>query len=235
MCMWRNRDEWSMIKKIEILGIQLDNYTVREAMARLERYLNSTGMSTIEAISMEMLVQAKEDRVLRESIESLDLAIIDEKEILEIAGADTIQRLWETEEKQFFKEFMKRTMRNGRTVYLFGETKEQVKQLRDFLRDDYGRLKVIGSFALGDCMGDYDSVVNEVNILSPDIILSVVSTPEQEYFLMESKGKMNAAVWYGLGNHYAKTRGVHSVGNMIRRLCNKGVLRSMLSKYNKEN
>ena len=71
-----------MIKKIEILGIQLDNYTVREATRKVEEYLNNTVMNTIESISMQMLVMAGEDEALKESIENLDLAIISEKEIL---------------------------------------------------------------------------------------------------------------------------------------------------------
>ena len=223
-----------MIKKIEILGIQLDNYTVREAMLLVEGYLNNTVMNTIEAVSMEMLVRAKEDELLRESIENLDLAIVDEKEILKAAGVNTTQRIRETVEKQFFKEFMKRTIRNGRTVYLFGETKQQIDELMEFLSEDYDRLKNVGSFALENCSGDYDSVVNEINIASPDIILSVLPTPEQEYFLAENKGKINAKVWYGLGSNYAKAQGVRYIRSLAKKIRHKGMLHSMLSKYNQE-
>lgn len=223
-----------MIKKIEILGIQLDNYTVWEAMLLVEGYLNNTVMNTIGTISMEMLVRAKEDELLRESIEGLDLTVVDEKEILHAAGVSTAQRIRETVEKQFFKEFMKRTIRNGRTVYLFGETKQQLENLNEFLNEDYGRLKIVGSFALEDCGGDYDGVVNEINIASPDIILSVLPTPEQEYFLMENKEKMNAKVWYGLGSNYARVQGVNYLRSLAKKIRHKGMLRSMLSRYNQE-
>ena len=36
-----------MIKKIEILGMNLDNYTVREAMLQVEVYLTNDTMNTI--------------------------------------------------------------------------------------------------------------------------------------------------------------------------------------------
>ena len=234
LCVLHNRDEWPMIKKIEILGIRLDNYTVKEAMLKVEEYLNNTVMNTIEAISMEMLVRAKEDELLRESIESLDLAIVDEKEILLAAGVDTVQRIRETVEKQFFKEFMKRIVRNGKTVYLFGETKQQLEKLKEFLSEDYGRLKIAGSYALEDCAGDYDGVVNEINIASPDIVFSVLPTPGQEYFLAENKEKMNAKVWYGLGDNYAGARGINYIRSLAKKILHKGMMRSMLSKYDKK-
>lgn len=223
-----------MIKEIEILGIRLDNYTVHEAMLQVETYLDNTVMNTIEAVTMEMLVRAGEDEMLKEGIESLDLAIIDEKEILRAAGVDSPQRIKETMERQFFTEFMKRIVRNGNTVYLFGETRQQLNVLQGFLEGHYERMQIIGSYAMEECVGDYDGVVNEINIVSPDIVFSILPTPEQEYFLMENKSKMNAKIWYGLGADYAKSRGISSIASFFKKIIQKGMLRSMLSKYDQK-
>lgn len=223
-----------MIKKMELLGIEIDNYTVREAMLKVETYLNNTVMNTIEAISMEMLVQAEENETLKDCIEGLDLAIINEKEILRAAGVNSPQRERETVERQFFKEFMKRIIRNEQTVYLFGATQQSVEMLETFLLEDYANLKIVGKFAIEDCIGDFDGVVNEINIVSPDVIFSVIPAPEQEYFLMENKGKMNAKVWYGLGSNYARKRGFSRFTSQIKRIMHKGMLNRMLSKYNQE-
>ena len=37
-----------MLKKLDILGLELDNYTVREAMFNVETYLNNDVMNTVE-------------------------------------------------------------------------------------------------------------------------------------------------------------------------------------------
>lgn len=118
-----------MIKKIEILGIQLDNYTVREAMLQAELFLDDKVMNIIEVITMETLVTAKEDEALRESMEAWDLVIINDKEILKAAGVNSPQRIKEITEQQFMTEFLKRIIRNGKTVYLFGSSGEQVSLL----------------------------------------------------------------------------------------------------------
>jgi len=229
-----NRNRWPMIKKIELSGIAIDNYTVREAMLMVESYLDNVNMNTIEAISMEMLVRAREDETLKGCIEGLDLAIINEKEILYAAGVKSPQRMKETAERQFFKEFMKRIIRNNKTVYLFGATKERLEELEEFLLEDYDRLNIIGKFAMEDCIGDFDGVVNEINIASPDVIFSVLPTPEQEYFLVENKEKLSAGIWYGLGSNYAGKQGLGYVTGLVKRMIHKGMLKRMVSQYDKE-
>lgn len=82
-----------MTKKIDILGLSLDNYTVREAIRQVETFLENNVLNTIENISMQMLIDAEESETLREVIQGLDLAIIGEKEILQVAGIDTMQRI----------------------------------------------------------------------------------------------------------------------------------------------
>ena len=72
-----------MIKKVDILGIQLDNYTVREAIMCVERYLSNNVLNTIESVSMQMLIDSETDPVLKKVLGSLDLAVIGEKEIIQ--------------------------------------------------------------------------------------------------------------------------------------------------------
>ena len=54
-----------MIKKVDILGIQLDNYTVREAIMCVERYLSNNVLNTIESISLQMLIDSETNPVLK--------------------------------------------------------------------------------------------------------------------------------------------------------------------------
>ena len=223
-----------MIKKLEILGLLLDNYTVREAMLQIEGFLNTTIMNTVETVTMEILVKAQEDYLLRECIESMDLAIISDKEILKAAGVASAQRMRETTEHEFQREFMKRATRNNRTVYLLGDTGAQVEGLQAFLAQEYDKIQVVGTYALADCTGDYDAVINEINIAEPDVILSVVSTPDQEYFLKDNKHKFNAKIWYGLGADYAFRKGKPDVAGRAKKLSHKGMMHSMLLRYNKK-
>ena len=65
-----------MIKKIDIMGIGLDNYTVRESMRQVENYLSNDVLNTIENISMQMLIASGTDPVVHNVISELDLSVI---------------------------------------------------------------------------------------------------------------------------------------------------------------
>lgn len=223
-----------MIKKVEISDIRIDNYTVREAMLKVESFLSGTAMSTIEDISMEMLVKAGEDETLKECIQSLDLSVISEKEILKAAGVNSQERERETVESLFFTEFMKRIARGENTVCLFAATRSQLAELEEYVRRHYQDIKVLGQFSLEDCVGDMDGLVNEINAVSPDVILSVLPVPKQEYFLMEHKVKMDARIWYGLGGNNAILHDASSLRSLARRMMHKGRLKSMVSKSGQE-
>ena len=77
-----------MIKKIDIMGIGLDNYTVRESMRQVENYLSNDVLNTIENISMQMLIASETDPVVHNVISELDLSVIGEKEILKAAAVN---------------------------------------------------------------------------------------------------------------------------------------------------
>lgn len=134
-----------MIKKVDILGIQLDNYTVREAIMCVERYLSNNVLNTIESISLQMLIDSETNPVLKEVMSSLDLAIIGEKEIIQAAGLESMQRIRETEENDFYFEFFKRIERNKKSVFLLGDTQEKIDSLKAELTEDYPKLVFAGN------------------------------------------------------------------------------------------
>lgn len=223
-----------MLKKIDILGIEVDNYTVREAMMQVENYLDNTVMNTIETIDMKMLELAGRDETVRACMEQLDLAVIGEKEILIAAGVHSSQRISETINHDFFREFIKRIIRNHKRVFLLAETIAQEEQLEHFLVGKYERIEVAGHCAIEEKSNDYESVVNEINSASADVIFSILPSPLQEQFLTENKNKLDAKIWYGLSGDYAPRSRISRISQIAGRLIHKKKLQSKLHKYNKD-
>jgi N-acetylglucosaminyldiphosphoundecaprenol N-acetyl-beta-D-mannosaminyltransferase len=219
-----------MTKKIDILGIQLDNHSVREAMRKVETYLGNQELNTIEKVSSGMLIGSEQDPVLKEMIKNLDLALIGEKEILKVAGIDTMQRIRETEENDFFFAFFDRMEKDGKKMFLLAETSEQLADAKAKLTELFPELAIDGTFALSECVGNEEAVINEINALTPDVIISVVSSPRQEHFFMEHKDKIGANLWYGLGNLDA-TFSKRNMRTFFSGLIHFGRLKSISGKY----
>ncbi len=221
-----------MIKKIDIMGILLDDYTVREALHQIESFSDDNVLRSIESISMQMLMEAEQDEELRNAISSLDLAIVGQKEILEVAGVGTMQRIKETEENDFFYEFLKRLERNHKRLFLLGETEEKNNRIKEKLIEQYSQLSIVGEYALENCIGDQAAVINEMNAATPDLVLSVLPSPTQEHFFWEHKDKINARIWYGVGD--VEIDGRTGVKKMVTSLLHRGRLKSSIEKYEKK-
>ena len=222
-----------MIKKVDILGVKLDNYTVREAIMCVEKYLSNNVLNVIESISAQMLMDSETDPVLKEVIGSLDLAVIGEKEIIQAAGLGTMQRIKETEENDFYFEFFKRIERNKKSVFLLAETGEKLEELKQELKEQFPKLVYAGEYATEQCVGDLEAVINDMNATTPDVIVSVLPSPLQEHFLYEHKDKMNANLWYGIGGlsvHKKK----HGVIDHIKSRMHRIRLISRINKYDEK-
>ena len=222
-----------MIKKIDIMGILLDDYTVREALHQIESFSDDNVLRSIESISMQMLMEAEKDEELRNAISSLDLAIVGQKEILEVAGVGTMQRIKETEENDFFYEFLKRLERNHKRLFLLGETEEKNNRIKEKLIEQYPQLSIVGEYALENCIGDQAAIINEMNAATPDLVLSALPSPTQEHFFWEHKDKINARIWYGVGD--VEIDGRMGVKKMVTSLLHRGRLKSSIEKYEKNN
>ena len=219
-----------MRKKIEILGLEVDNYSVREAILLAEGYLNESSLNTIETVTMKMLTDAESNEVVAQAIREMDLTVIGEKEILAAANTATHQRLRETTEHEFFYEFLKRVVRNRKKVYILGEKAEHNEMLLEFLEEEYPKISIVGSAALEECQGDLENIINEVNGETADVVVSILPTPRQEEFLMEYKSKMGAKVWFGLGN-YTEFRTESFVKKILKNFFHKHTLLKKMEEY----
>lgn len=221
-----------MMKKMDLAGVRIDDYNIREAMRKVEIYLNNESMNTVETITMNTIVAAGEDEEVRQCLEKMDLVIAGEKEILELAGVVSSQRIREVEDREFFYEFMKRAVRNHQTFFLLSQTEEEIRELDAFLQDLYdNRVQICGQYAFEDCLGDEADIVNEINGVSPRIILSTLPTPEQEHFLHRHQGMFNAKIWYGISAEYDVTESRRGLKAWLKKLQCRFKVRQRVQSY----
>ncbi len=195
-----------MCKRVDLAGVRIDDCTVQEAIQSADIYLNNECMNTIETVTMKTVVAAAEDEKVRVCLEEADMVLAGDKEILEMAEITSEDRIAEVEDRQFFQEFMSLAIRYGKTFFLLAQTEEEIDDLESFLQDLYdNQVKVCGRYALDCCIGDEADVINEINSVSPGVILSTLPTPKQEHFLRRHLGKFHASVWYGISAEYDVT------------------------------
>lgn len=82
-------------------------------------------------------------------------------------------------------------LKEKETVFLLSDTAERLAELQEYVSGLASELSITGSYALSQAASDPDTIVNEINAVMPDVVLSAVGKSEREQFLSE-KGTMFA-------------------------------------------
>ncbi len=220
------------MRKMQLLGIELRDYSVKEALRLVGQYLNNAKLDTICFLSTDILLNAGEDENLKTWLESMDLTIPVSVEILHAAGITNRSRIKEVENSVFYREFVKRLSNERRTMFLLTETESVLEASRQYIEQYASGIQVVGTYAFENLTGDADSIINDINGAAPDIVLSRLSSPKQEQFVFENKNKINAKIWVALKDTFTIKEGNKGLKfEKLSKLIEKTIFRRMVSKY----
>lgn len=186
------------MNKINILGINIKDYTLKEAVKNYDAYMKNGVLNTIGYISSKLLIMAANgSEEQREWIESLDMTICMEPDILCTEKEISRGRAREIEENAFLAAFLQRAVRERRSICLMAHTKECAEELQAELEQFQAGLRITGIAVLTQ-EESIDAFINEVNDLVPDIIISRLPLLWPEQLMYENKKKINAKIWLSL-------------------------------------
>lgn len=180
---------------MQVLGVDLQDYTVREAMRKTDYFLRDNKVSTIAYITTRGLMAAEESEELKNFLSDIDLTVAADSDILRAAGIENRNRIKEIENDEFMNEFLKKLVRGKRRVYLLTGTEEQLRELEICLKSYQQNLRIVGRFSLDALEKDEDWLINEMNGQLPDVVISNISSPQRESFFENNHMKMNARIW----------------------------------------
>ncbi len=183
------------MRHMQVLGVELKDYTVREAMRKADLYLRDSKVNTIAYITTQGLMAAEQSPELTAFLSNIDLTVAADADILKVAGIENRNRTKEIENDEFLEEFLKKLIRMRKRVYLLTGTQDQLQKLEECIRSYQENLKIVGRFSLDGLEKDEDYLINEMNGVMPDVVISNISSPLRETFFENNHMKMNASIW----------------------------------------
>lgn len=195
-----------MCEKIEVLGIQLDGYTAKEAMQETIRCLETEPISTIEILAGASVIELMETGDLRDKLSRMDLLVVGDRTLLDLSGIEDKTLLREAESNLFLKMFLRYLKKGHKKVFLLAPNEERKKKFQEYLERYYSGIEISGAEIVEDKPGMSDMIVNKINGAETDCILSVLPSPLQENFIQENKPVLDAGVWMGLGEGIKTSR-----------------------------
>ena len=165
------------MRKMEVLGITMQDLTLRESMKKVEQFLKERKVCTIALITMKGLIIAQDSPAIKEWMSSLDMTVPIDADILRAADIHHHSRINDVEEDAFIVEFLKKMVRQKKTIYLLSQSEAGLKKVEDELRDAQDGLQVVGRCSLDSLEHEDDFVINDINLKVPDVLISNLPSP----------------------------------------------------------
>ncbi len=189
-----------MDEKIQVLDLQIDNLTAKDAVKRVVSYMETEPVSVVEMVTMNTLAKFQQDETAKELFDHFDIALASDKGMLEAAGETDERRLKEVDELLFIKMVMRFLHKNSARVFLLAEDEADLQKLEMYMREDYSNIQVVDKATMQENAASDDMLLNLVNGAEAECILSALLSPIEEQFICRNKSLVNAKVWLGFGN-----------------------------------
>lgn len=186
------------MKVIDVLGMQITDYPMKEAIKLALKYVSGGAMNTIFYVSSQVLLDAGDNPRQKEWLESMDLILYGEPTVLDVLGERSRERKNEIKQDEFLHEFVKKIARGKQSVYLILDTQEKADALEQYLTELHGSIQIVGKYIWDDTASGTEDLVNELNDASPDVIISKLPNAVQQRLICENRRMINANVWVAL-------------------------------------
>ncbi len=223
-----------MNSKIDILGVELDRFTAKEAMKRMMQYMDGESVSTVELVELEMLMQGQDSPEWKEQMAGMDMLLAADRDILESAGILEGDDIRDLENHTFLRLLFRYLERNRKRVFLLAGREEELLLLEERMAVYRRGITVAGEAVLPEGSGKQENVINEINGVDTDCILSVLPYPWQEVFITQSRPLLNARVWFGCGPLLGQKALERGLGGRLKHFILKKVFRYQVEKQKKE-
>lgn len=219
-----------MNEKIQISDLTIDNYTAKDAMKRVVEYLNTEALNVVEMITLSTLGEVANQEELQRQISEFDITFAGDNAILQAAGVEDARRLRDSESVLFVKMAMRFLHKNHLRVFLLAENTETLQKLRGHIEEEYASMEIVETATMEEHGMSDDMILNRVNGVETDCIISILPSPMQENFIIRNKSLLNARLWLGFGNWFSKMENEHSVFGKIKKLLVRQILKKEIAK-----
>ena len=183
--------------KQDVLGLQFDNVTMDEAVARAKELLEMPGASIVVTPNAEIGYEALHDAQFRALLNGAELVLPDG------AGVVLAAKLRRTPLKQkvagvdFADRLLGVLAETGKTLYLLGGKPGIAELAAEKMREKHPGLVICGM--ADGYFKDEGPVIGKINAAKPDVLFVCVGAPKQEIFMHTHKGELDVRLMAGLG------------------------------------
>ena len=183
--------------KQDVLGLQFDNVTMDEAVARAEELLEAPGTSIVVTPNAEIGYEALHDAQFRALLNGADLVLPDGAGV--VLGAKILKT--PLKEKVAGIDFAANLLgvleETGGRLYLLGGKPGIAEQAAENMKKTHPKLCICGT--ADGYFKDEAPVIARINEARADVVFVCVGAPKQEIFMHAHRDELDVRLMAGLG------------------------------------
>lgn len=186
------------MKNVNLLGIKLKDRYVKESLTLTDKLLHEGTAHTILYLTAPVLMEAVRNEDKKAWIESADLTLWGDTEILKAADVNAKARYREVQEKEFMKALLYRVAQAHMPVLVLSDTHEHTETLKKELLEIQDGITIARTVAISEVEEKHEDIINEINMIAPTIIFMRMPFSMQQDWLARSRQYINVKIWVGL-------------------------------------
>lgn len=199
-----------MNEKINVLGVDIDNVTMDEAVKKAKTSIEENKKLFIVTANPELLLTCEKNNVICRTIANADLIVADGVGVLigsKLRGKNFKQRVAGID---LMENLLKYANEEGKSVYLLGSKDGIAKKAAENILKKYHNLKIAGThhgYYKGIHTGSKGNeeemqVIKEINEVRPDMLFVAFGGPKQEIFIDTYMKDIDAKIFVGVGGSF---------------------------------
>ncbi len=218
-----------MDQTIEVCGVKLDNSNLENMVRQAEEAFRDDRLYVVDLVNGDLLKALASDESLQKKMQRVDLAVVGDTAVADVLPDFYTLTNEAISQNVLLSRLFMDFVREQKSVYWLGTTEEQYEFFRVYIDKFYPGLMVAGAFAFDPEAGVEETVINDINRVMPDVILSRLPVPYQEQFICEHGAKINGRLWIGISDKFRHAHSAEKPGSKIKAMIDKTILRRIVN------
>lgn len=221
------------MQNMNLLGMELKDCGAPEALNKAEGYLHNGVMSRVLCLTVPVLIQAERSAALAHFLERAELLLWGDQVTLQTVGIQDNKRLRETDNKEFLQGFLSRLAKNHEAVLVISDTQEQAETLKRELMNFQSGITIMTTLSFFDFVEHREKMINEINLISPAVIVARASYHTQMTWLEDNSALINCRIWLALPDDFSFENRKEKKLRRLLRFIRREHLKYRINKYRK--
>ncbi|HCC07709.1 MAG TPA: glycosyltransferase [Clostridiales bacterium] len=187
------------MSKVNILGVNIDKVTMKDAIKMVMVFLESDKLNPIYTPNPEFIMNAREDGEFKKILNEGALVIPDGIGVIYAARINGEPLLERVPGYELTENILKEISDKKYTAYFLGAKGDIAKLAAERMMEKYPGLKVVGWRNGYFKTEDENEIIDEINRLGVDYLVVGLGSPRQEKFIYRNKEKLKVKAAIGNG------------------------------------